>query len=125
MLQIFCDESYQLIDYHLFHYQSVDSIEDGTSLNLISTETNVDAETGSDNMPDDNKQVSNDDSWTDVNLNEEGESPLTINNAKEQQRNVHNMQHLGRGNVDYEGNIHHHIGEEINYYMRRNQNISL
>uniref|UniRef100_A0A6M2E108 Putative lysosomal trafficking regulator lyst n=1 Tax=Xenopsylla cheopis TaxID=163159 RepID=A0A6M2E108_XENCH len=89
--------------------QSVDSIEDGTSLNLISTETNVDAETGSDNMPDDNKQVSNDDSWTDVNLNEEGDSPLTINNAKEQQRNVHNMQHLGRGNVDYEGNIHHHI----------------
>lgn len=76
-------------------------------------------------MPDDNKQVSNDDSWTDVNLNEEGESPLTINNAKEQQRNVHNMQHLGRGNVDYEGNIHHHIGEEINYYMRRNQNMSL
>ncbi|XP_045504943.1 neurobeachin isoform X4 [Colias croceus] len=60
---------------------SVDSIEDAGSFHLNSTETtNNDPETSSEIAMDDNKlPVSNDESWTDVNLNEEGErGPATI-----------------------------------------------
>lgn len=38
---------------------------------------------------DDNKPASNDESWTDVNLNEDGD-PVT---SKEDHRNIHNMSH--------------------------------
>lgn len=63
--------------------QSVDS--DGASLNMNSTENEA-PETSSEIMADDNKPTnSNDESWTDVNLNEEGSDKLR----------------------DLEGNIHH------------------
>lgn len=56
--------------------QSVDS--DGGSLNLNSTENDPqEVETSSEIMPDDNKPTnSNDESWTDVNLNDDGASEL-------------------------------------------------
>uniref|UniRef100_A0A182SCP0 Uncharacterized protein n=1 Tax=Anopheles maculatus TaxID=74869 RepID=A0A182SCP0_9DIPT len=56
--------------------KSVDS--DGGSLNLNSTENDPqEVETSSEIMPDDNKPTnSNDESWTDVNLNDDGASEL-------------------------------------------------
>lgn len=66
-----------------FHVKSVDS--DGASLNMNSTENDV-HETSSEIMNDDNKPTnSNDESWTDVNLNEDGSDRIR----------------------DIEGNIHH------------------
>ncbi|XP_048481207.1 neurobeachin isoform X5 [Plutella xylostella] len=79
---------------------SVDSIEDAGSFHLNSTETtNNDPETSSEIAMDDNKlPVSNDESWTDVNLNEDGErGPATI---------------TGRTR-DHEGNIHEDIEKQI------------
>ncbi|XP_026328148.1 neurobeachin isoform X4 [Hyposmocoma kahamanoa] len=79
--------------------KSVDSIEDAGSFHLNSTETtNNDPETSSEIALDDNKHpVSNDESWTDVNLNEEGErGPATIT-----------------GRRDHEGNIHEDIDKQI------------
>ncbi|XP_060806416.1 neurobeachin isoform X1 [Amyelois transitella] len=100
--------------------KSVDSIEDAGSFHLNSTETtNNDAETSSDVALDDNKQpVSNDESWTDVNLNEDGErGPATI---------------TGRTR-DHEGNIHEDIDKQIHlrnseshhHLQQRHQNRSL
>lgn len=68
--------------------QSVDS--DAGSLNINSTENDVpDVETSSEILADDNKPTnSNDESWTDVNLNEDGNDKIR----------------------DIEGNIHH-LGE--------------
>lgn len=69
----------------MFHtrLQSVDS--DGGSLNLNSTENDV-HETSSEILNDDNKPTnSNDESWTDVNLNEDGSDRIR----------------------DIEGNVHH------------------
>lgn len=65
--------------------QSVDS--DAGSLNINSTENDVpDVETSSEILADDNKPTnSNDESWTDVNLNEDGHEKVR----------------------DIEGNIHH------------------
>lgn len=65
--------------------QSVDS--DAGSLNINSTENEVpDVETSSEILADDNKPTnSNDESWTDVNLNEDGNDKIR----------------------DIEGNIHH------------------
>lgn len=63
---------------------------DGASLNMNSTENDV-HETSSEIMNDDNKPTnSNDESWTDVNLNEDGNDRIR----------------------DIEGNIHH-IGKKI------------
>lgn len=60
-------------------------------------------ETGSEIMQDDNKIISNDESWTDINLNEEhGE---TNAGTREDSRNIHNMAHSV---VDTEGNT---VGE--------------
>ncbi|GLV35236.1 rugose [Carabus blaptoides fortunei] len=81
--------------------KSVDSIEEVNSVNMNSIETNLDAETGSEIILDDNKIISNDESWTDINLNEEGD-PV---NTKEDSRNIHNMSHSHGGIVDMEGNI--------------------
>ncbi|XP_063831784.1 neurobeachin-like [Ostrinia nubilalis] len=86
--------------------KSVDSIEDAGSFHLNSTETtNNDPETSSEIAMDDNKHpVSNDESWTDVNLNEEGErGPATI---------------TGRTR-DHEGNIHEDIDKQI--HMRNSE----
>lgn len=69
----------------------MDSIDE---VNLNSSETNLDAETGSEIMQDDNKIISNDESWTDINLNEE-------HLDKEDTRNLHNMTHAV---VDTDGN---------------------
>lgn len=69
--------------YSILQMQSVDS--DGASLNMNSTENDV-HETSSEIMNDDNKPTnSNDESWTDVNLNEDGSDRIR----------------------DMEGNIHH------------------
>ncbi len=70
--------------------QSVDS--DAGSLNINSTENDVpDVETSSEILADDNKPTnSNDESWTDVNLNEDGNDKIR----------------------DIEGNIHH-IGTDF------------
>ncbi|XP_041968935.1 neurobeachin isoform X2 [Aricia agestis] len=98
--------------------KSVDSIEDAGSFHLNSTETNNDPETSSEIALDDNKQpVSNDESWTDVNLNEDGErGPATI---------------TGRTR-DHEGNIHEDIDKQIHmrnsehhHALQRNQNRNL
>ncbi|CAK1589359.1 unnamed protein product [Parnassius mnemosyne] len=86
---------------------SVDSIEDAGSFHLNSTETtNNDPETSSEIAMDDNKHpVSNDESWTDVNLNEDGErGPATI---------------TGRTR-DHEGNLHEDIDKQI--HMRNSDN---
>nr|XP_032522853.1 neurobeachin isoform X3 [Danaus plexippus plexippus] len=97
---------------------SVDSIEDAGSFHLNSTETtNNDPETSSDVALDDNKHpVSNDESWTDVNLNEEGErGPATI---------------TGRGR-EHEGNVHEDIDKQIHmrntehHHIAQRQNRSL
>lgn len=63
---------------------------DAGSLNINSTENDVpDVETSSEILADDNKPTnSNDESWTDVNLNEDGNDKIR----------------------DIEGNIHH-LGE--------------
>lgn len=65
-------------------------------MNLNSTETtNNDMETSSEIMMDDNKQMaSNDESWTDVNLNED-----TDMGGDQLRGNTHGMR-------DQEGNIH-------------------
>ncbi|CAH0719324.1 unnamed protein product, partial [Brenthis ino] len=99
--------------------KSVDSIEDAGSFHLNSTETtNNDPETSSEIALDDNKlPVSNDESWTDVNLNEDGErGPATI---------------TGRTR-DHEGNIHEDIdktihmrGSEHHHLSQRHQSRSL
>ncbi|XP_072945485.1 neurobeachin [Epargyreus clarus] len=98
--------------------KSVDSIEDAGSFHLNSTETtNNDPETSSEIAMDDNKHpVSNDESWTDVNLNEEGErGPATI---------------TGRTR-DHEGNIHEDIDKQIHmrsaehHHAQRHQSRSL
>lgn len=69
-----------------FCFQSGDSVEEVNSINLNSTtENNIDNEI----LIDDNKPASNDESWTDVNLNEDGD-PIT---NKEDHRNIHNMSH--------------------------------
>ncbi|XP_013144824.1 PREDICTED: neurobeachin isoform X2 [Papilio polytes] len=77
--------------------KSVDSIEDAGSFHLNSTETtNNDPETSSEIAMDDNKHaVSNDESWTDVNLNEEERGPATITRR------------------DHEGNIHEEMEKQI------------
>lgn len=86
--------------------QSVDS--DAGSLNINSTENEVpDVETSSEILADDNKPTnSNDESWTDVNLNEDGNDKMR----------------------DIEGNIHH-IGMRIscvetNKYKKENSESS-
>lgn len=73
--------------------QSVDS--DGGSLNMNSTENDV-RETSSEIMNDDNKPTnSNDESWTDVNLNEDGSDRIR----------------------DIEGNVHH-LRESIKHILK-------
>lgn len=67
--------------------QSVDS--DGASLNMNSTENDV-HETSSEIMNDDNKPTnSNDESWTDVNLNEDGSDRI-----RDIEGNVHHLREL-------------------------------
>lgn len=51
-------------------------------------------------MIEDNKIHSNDDSWTDINLNEDGDTV-----SKEDTRNMQNMSHSHSGMMDMEGNI--------------------
>ncbi|XP_069686520.1 neurobeachin isoform X3 [Periplaneta americana] len=91
---------------NLHSNKSGDSVEEVNSINLNSTtENNVDIDTGNEILLDDNKPASNDESWTDVNLNEDGD-PIT---SKEDHRNIHNMSH-SRGMVDAEGNMEGGLG---------------
>jgi len=83
---------------HLHLSKSGDSVEEVNSINLNCTiENNVDNEI----LLDDNKPASNDESWTDVNLNEDGD-PVA---SKEEHRNMHNMSHSRGSVVDAEGNM--------------------
>lgn len=62
---------------------------DGASLNMNSTENDV-HETSSEIMNDDNKPTnSNDESWTDVNLNEDGSDRI-----RDIEGNVHHLRKL-------------------------------
>ncbi|XP_052744706.1 neurobeachin isoform X4 [Bicyclus anynana] len=93
---------------------SVDSIEDAGSFHLNSTETtNNDPETSSEIALDDNKHpVSNDESWTDVNLNEDGErGPATITGRTRDHEDIDKQIHM-------RNTEHHHISQ-------RHQNRSL
>lgn len=78
----------RLLTFKLIFAQSVDS--DGASLNMNSTENEAaEVETSSEIMADDNKPTnSNDESWTDVNLNEDGSDKL-----RDMEGNIH---HLGK-----------------------------
>ncbi|XP_023310795.1 neurobeachin [Anoplophora glabripennis] len=83
--------------------KSTDSIEEVNSVN--SAETN---NLGSNNeipLDDNEKVLSTDENWTDINLNEEGD-------IKEEVRNLQNMSHSHSGVVDMEGNIHSERGEK-------------
>ncbi|XP_052744705.1 neurobeachin isoform X3 [Bicyclus anynana] len=94
--------------------KSVDSIEDAGSFHLNSTETtNNDPETSSEIALDDNKHpVSNDESWTDVNLNEDGErGPATITGRTRDHEDIDKQIHM-------RNTEHHHISQ-------RHQNRSL
>lgn len=64
-----------------------------------SAETN-NVETNSEIMIEDNKIISNDENWTDINLNEDGDAV-----TKEDTRNMQNMSHSHAGMMDIEGNI--------------------
>ncbi|XP_053616649.1 neurobeachin isoform X5 [Plodia interpunctella] len=100
--------------------QSVDSIEDAGSFHLNSTETtNNDPESSSEIAMDDNKHpVSNDESWTDVNLNEDGErGPATITGrARDHEGNIHE---------DIDKQIHMRNSESHHHLQQRHQNRSL
>lgn len=84
--------------------QSADSIEETTSVNSVET-NNV--ESNSETMADDNK-INNDENWTDINLNEDGDAV----SQKEDPRNLHNMTHSHGTMVDIEGNIQSDRGEK-------------
>ncbi|RZC37735.1 neurobeachin, partial [Asbolus verrucosus] len=79
--------------------KSTDSVEDINSVN--SSETN-NLGSNSEMTIEDNK-VNNDENWTDINLNEDGE-------AKEDPRNIQNMSHSGL--IDIEGNIASERGDK-------------
>lgn len=81
-------------------FQSVDSIEEITSVNSAETRSNQEGnETIEDN------KLTNDENWTDINLNEDGEV-----HHKEDTRNMQNLTH--GGHIDIEGNIQNERGEK-------------
>ncbi|XP_066153140.1 neurobeachin isoform X2 [Euwallacea fornicatus] len=75
--------------------KSTDSMDDVNSVN--STDTNNVGSTTE--LPEDNKILSNDDNWTDINLNEDDPR----NDLKEEARNAENISHSH--GLDMEGNI--------------------
>ncbi|KAF2882214.1 hypothetical protein ILUMI_23956 [Ignelater luminosus] len=77
--------------------KSVDSIEEVRSINSSET-NNLESNT---EVIDDNKLLSNEDNWTDINLNEDTDTVT----AKEDPRNIQNISHSHTGLVDTEGNI--------------------
>ncbi|XP_065158028.1 neurobeachin isoform X5 [Atheta coriaria] len=80
--------------------KSVDSIEEITSVNSAETRSNQEGnETIEDN------KLTNDENWTDINLNEDGEV-----HHKEDTRNMQNLTH--GGHIDIEGNIQNERGEK-------------
>ncbi|CAG2065749.1 unnamed protein product, partial [Timema podura] len=64
-----------------------DSVEQENTQNLTAADNNADLDTGNEILEDDNKPSAMDDSWTDVNLNEDTVS------TKEEHRNLNNMSH--------------------------------
>ncbi|KAJ8949535.1 hypothetical protein NQ318_005097, partial [Aromia moschata] len=83
--------------------KSTDSIEEINSVNSIETNN-----LGSNNelpLDDNEKVLSTDENWTDINLNEEGD-------IKEEARNLQNMSHSHSGLVDMEGNLPSERGEK-------------
>ncbi|XP_064074608.1 neurobeachin isoform X6 [Vanessa tameamea] len=101
---------------------SVDSIEDAGSFHLNSTETtNNDPETSSEIALDDNKHpVSNDESWTDVNLNEDGErGPATITGrTRDHEGNIHEDMDK---QIHMRNSEHHHITHRLNRTLQTAQ----
>ncbi|XP_046970630.1 neurobeachin-like isoform X6 [Vanessa cardui] len=102
--------------------KSVDSIEDAGSFHLNSTETtNNDPETSSEIALDDNKHpVSNDESWTDVNLNEDGErGPATITGrTRDHEGNIHEDMDK---QIHMRNSEHHHIAQRLNRTLQTAQ----
>lgn len=79
----------------LKHSQSTDSMDDVNSVNSADTNNaGLNAE-----LSEDNKILSNEDNWTDINLNEDD----SRSDIKEDNRNVENMSHSQV--LDAEGNI--------------------
>ncbi|XP_034937724.1 neurobeachin isoform X3 [Chelonus insularis] len=76
--------------------QSNDSSEDVMHRSNITTDASP-SDITTDN---DNKHNSSEEAWTDVNLNEDGDTPSIIN-QREDSRNIHNMSHTH----DSEGNV--------------------
>ncbi|KAJ8969275.1 hypothetical protein NQ317_000994 [Molorchus minor] len=83
--------------------KSTDSIEEVNSMNSV--ETNNLGSNGDIPLDDNEKALSTDENWTDINLNEEGD-------IKEEARNLQNMSHSHSGLVDMEGNIPSERGEK-------------
>lgn len=81
-------------------FQSTETIEE---INLNTNENNL--ETHNEILIDDNKI--NADSWTDVNLNDDGD-----NLGDEDNRNIHNMAAHQNPNLDMEGNIQNDRGDK-------------
>nr|CAD7255917.1 unnamed protein product [Timema shepardi] len=92
---------------NLHSNKSGDSVEQENTLNLTAAENNADLDTGNEILEDDNKPSAMDDSWTDVNLNEDTVS------TKEEHRNLNNMSHSRGSLVDAEGNLHPSAGLSV------------
>lgn len=84
--------------------QSIDSAEETNSLH--SCETN-NMEVASDVV--ENNKANNEDNWTDINLNEDGDSMT----QKEDPRNIQNISHPHANIVDVEGNIQSDRGAKL------------
>nr|CAD7438081.1 unnamed protein product [Timema bartmani] len=84
-----------------------DSVEQENTQNLTAADNNADLDTGNEILEDDNKPSAMDDSWTDVNLNEDTVS------TKEEHRNLNNMSHSRGSLVDAEGNLHPSAGLSV------------
>ncbi|KAJ8932339.1 hypothetical protein NQ314_014703 [Rhamnusium bicolor] len=83
--------------------KSSDSIEEINSVN--SAETNNLGSNSEIPLDDNEKVLSTDENWTDINLNEDGD-------IKEEARNLQNMSHSHSSLVDMEGNISSERGEK-------------
>ncbi|KAK4887581.1 hypothetical protein RN001_003852 [Aquatica leii] len=96
------EDSNSIVQEHDLHsgppsIKSVDSIEEVRSVNSAET-NNLELNNA---VIVDNKQLNNEDNWTDINLNEDTDAVT----AKEDSRNIQNISHSHAGIVDTEGNI--------------------
>ncbi|XP_046395262.1 neurobeachin isoform X2 [Ischnura elegans] len=80
-------------EHHPHNNKSADSVEEVSGLNMNVNDSSVDSQPTNDILQEECKNANSDESWTDVNLNEEGE---TVSN-KEEHRNIHNLSHSRGG----------------------------